>query len=472
VNATDRMLPLSTAEIDLIHQKSIEVMLTSGLWFQSSRARRIFKNHAIRVEGETVFFSEDQIQNALKTVPGKFTLLARNPARNVKIGEECFAFGPSGGSPFILDYDGTVRTSTSKDYEDSLKLTQMLDCIDFNRELVAAVGDIAADNILLYELFTSIKLTDKPLDCSTGDGVDLLAILFGISKEQMKDTAPGKAYAIATANPLSPLGMSAHESDTLMDICQFNVAVAISPMPMAGMTAPTTLPGLLITQNCEILGAIVLSQLVNPGCPVLYGCIGTVTNMKNATAPIGAPEARIIEYAAAQLAARYGVPTRGDAGLSDANCIDYQAGAESAFHFVNAVRNGLHLMPGLGAMGSWNIGSLEKLVLDSEIAEFTKRLIRPLDFSEENLAVDIINKVGPRGSYIAETHTFNNFRKEFYNPVLFNRIPYDNWKIAGKVGILEKARQKVAELLNSYQAPDLAKSLLIDLDKHVESHYI
>jgi len=466
------MLSLSTGELELIHQKSMEVMHNSGLWFQSSRAREIFKSHAIRVEGETVFFTEDQIQNALKTVPKKFTLLARNSARNVGIGEDCFAFGPSGGSPFILDSDGTVRESTSKDYENSLKLTQMLDCIGFNRELVAAVGDIAADNILLYELFTSMKITDKPVDCSIAVGVDLLAILFGISKENMKDTSQGKAYAIATANPLSPLGISAHESDALIDICQYNVAVAISPMPMAGMTAPTTLPGLLITQNCEILGAIVLAQLVNPGCPVLYGCIGTVTNMKNACASIGAPEARIIEYASAQLARRYGVPTRGDAGLSDANCIDYQAGAEAAFHFVNAVRNGLHLMPGLGAMGGWNIGSLEKLVLDAEIAEFTKRLIRPLEFSEESLAVEVIKKVGPRGSYIAEPHTFTNFRKEFYNPVLFNRMPYDNWKTAGKVDSLEKARQKVAELLNNYQAPDLERSLEKDLEKYTEKHYV
>ncbi|ATW26504.1 trimethylamine methyltransferase family protein [Candidatus Formimonas warabiya] len=468
----DRLLPLRKEEIELVHHKSLEVMDKTGMWFQSSRAREIFQKHGVRVEGEFVYFTEDQIQDALKTVPPKFTLLARNSARNMPVGEGYFAFGPSGGSPFILDYDGTMRVSTSEDYENSLKLTQMLDCVDFNRELVASGGDIAADNILLYELFASIKMTDKPLDCTLAEGVGLLAILFGISKEKMKDTGQGIAYAIGTANPLSPLGMSAHESDTLIDICRYNVAVAISPMPMAGMTAPSTLPGLLITQNCEILGALVLSQLVNPGCPVLYGCIGTITNMRNACAPIGAPEARLIEYASAQLASWYGVPARGDVGLSDANCLDFQAGAESAFHFVNAVRNGLHLLPGLGAMGSWNIGSLEKMVLDAELAAYTKRLLRPLEFSEENMAVSLIKKVGPRGSFIAEEHTFHHFRREFYDSVLFSRIPYENWEQQGKKDVLDNAHKKVREMLNDYQPPDLEGSLEKDLEKYTDTHYV
>ena len=91
-----------------------------------------------------------------------------------------------------------------------------------------------------------------------------------------------------------------------MELCSAGIALAISPMPIAGMTAPCTIPGLLISQNCEILGTLVLTQLINPGCPVLYGCIGTVANMRYANAPIGTPETRMIELASSQIARFYG----------------------------------------------------------------------------------------------------------------------------------------------------------------------
>ncbi|HZK85977.1 MAG TPA: trimethylamine methyltransferase family protein [Desulfosporosinus sp.] len=468
----DRMTALTTENLKLIHEKTIEILSDTGIWFQSASARAIFKDHGFKVKEETVFFTEKDIQKALKTIPVKFKVVARNPNRTLEIGGNSITFGPSGGSPFILDYDGILRKGTSKDCQDSIKIAHSLEDFGFNRGLTTSEGDIHPQNVQLYQLLTAMKLTDKPLDCPTPDGIDLLSILFGISKKKMhEDAIQGKAYALSYINPISPLGLSEHESDRLVALCQYGVALGISPMPMAGMTAPCTLPGLLVSQNCEILGTMVLAQLVNPGCPLLYGCIGTITDMRHVSGPIGAPESRIIESASAQLAGFYGLPTRGDAGLTDSNSVDFQAGSESTLHFVNAVRSGINLLPGLGAMGSWNVGSLEKLVLDAEIAGYTKRLLRPLEFTEETLAVDLIKKVGQRGAFISEEHTYNHFRTEFYDPMVFLRTPYDLWKQEGGKEARDSAHNKVLEILENYKQPYLGKSLEIDLDKYAREHY-
>jgi len=467
----DQLQPLTRENLEFIHKKTINILGRTGMWFQSEEARNVFQHHGFKVKGELVYFSEEQIYRALSTVPDKFTLIARNPKHTRKVSLNNYILGPSGGSPFILDHNGNLRRGTSKDCEDSIKIGQSLDIMDFNRGLVTSEGDIHPADVPLFQLLTAIKLTDKPLDCPTVDGIGLLNILFGISKEKMQeDASKGIAHALSYINPVSPLGLSSHESCRMAELCKFGVALAISPMPMAGTTAPCTLPGLLVSQNCEILACIVLTQLFNPGCPVMYGCIGTITDMKYVSGAIGAPESRIIEYASAQIAKYYGIPARGNVGLTDANSVNFQAGAESAFHFVNSVRCGINLLPGLGAMGSWNIGSLEKLVLDAEIAGYVKRLLTPLEFTEETVVSDLINRVGSRGSFITEEHTFNHFRQEFYQPKVFSRETYESWIKEGKELIAE-AHGRVKDVLINFCAPDLDISIKKDLDKYAAAHY-
>jgi trimethylamine---corrinoid protein Co-methyltransferase len=404
-------------------------------------------------------------------VPSTFLIKARNPKHNVRVGDSSFVFKPSGGSPFILDHRGRIRPSTAKDCRDSIKISHSLPDISINRSLIVA-GDIPPENVPLYHMLTAIKLSDKPLDCISVKGAGLLSILYGVSENKLKqDASDGIAHALSYINPTSPLMLSKHESERLIGLCQGGVALAVSPMPLAGMTAPCTLPGLLLSQNCEIIGTIVLSQLVNPGCPVLYGCIGTITEMKNVGSPIGTPESRVIEFAAAQLAEFYKIPSRGDAGLTDSNCVDFQAGAESLFQFINAVRCGIHILPGLGALGNWNIGSLEKLVLDAEIARYVKRYIRPMDFNSETMAVELIQKMGSKGNYIVEEHTLINFRKEFYSTQLFNRDTFSIWNNKGHKDSYDRAHEEIEKIIDSYTAPDLDIAIERDLEKFAQEHY-
>lgn len=464
----ERMCPLSESDLEKVHSKTVEILTSTGMRVESEKVLEIFRQKGFRVDNHTVYFTEKSIEQAVEAAPECFTIRARNLKNNLKVGGVNFAFAPTGIAPFFMEASGAQRAATSADCINFLKLAQSFDVIGYNRQAVLA-ADIPQEGNSLWHLLGEIKYTDKPCQIYDEYCLQLVCTAFGITPRKMKeDGEQGIHYALGGVNPVSPLFLTAEQSDRLLLLAEHKVPVVIASMPTAGMSAPCTLPGLLIAQNCENLGSIVLSQLVSPGAPVIYGTIGTITHMKTGSAPIGAPETRILERASAQIARFYRLPSRGDCGLTDSLDADFQAGVESALQFYNTVSCGINLLPGIGELGSWLHGSLEKFVLDCEIAGYVQRMIRPLEFTEENMACDLIKKVGSLGSYICEMHTFKHFRDEFYEPIVFQRTVYERWEQEGRKDLKERARDRVQALLENYEKPDIDPELERDLEKYVK----
>lgn len=464
----ERFCPLSERDLESVHTKTVDILTNTGMLVESERARNVFQQHGLPVDGRTVLFTEKVIEEAVESAPESFTIRARNPKNNLRVGGDSFALGPTGIAPFFMEPNGVQRPAVKGDCINFLKLSQSSELISFNRQAVLA-ADVPQEDNHFWHLLEELKYTDKPCQVYDENSLQLVAMAFGITPNKMKEDAQkGIHYALGGINPVSPLFLTADQSDLVILLAEHGVPFVIAAMPAAGMSAPCTLPGVLITQNAENLGTLVLSQLLNPGAPVIYGAIGTITHMKTGGTPIGAPEARLLERASAQIARFYKLPSRGDCGLTDSFVADFQAGAESALQFYNTVSCGLNLLPGIGELGSWLSASLEKFVLDCEIAGYVMRMIRPLEFTEENMAVDLIKKVGPSGSYIGEMHTFQHFRAEFYEPVLFQRTVYDRWVQDGKKDITERAEAQVRELLENYEKPDIDPQLEKDLESFAE----
>jgi len=294
----------------------------------------------------------------------------------------------------------------------------------------------------------------KPFSCQHTEGIPMLEAYYGKTAGKMRESARnGLAYGISYINPLSPLAMSGYEADKLIRFCRAGIAVAISPMALCGMTAPCTLEGLVVQQAAEILGGVVLSQLVSEGAPVLYGCLGAITNMRNMFAPVGAPECRIVENAGAQMARFYGIPSRSLVGMTDANEIDFQCGAESMLNFFTAAHSGVNVLTGIGSYANWMIASFEKMILDAECAAYAERLLRPLSFTDERAAAGLIKSVGPHGSYITEEHTLEHFHGEFSETDIFERQPYDKYVSDGRHTVKDKVSKRIDEILANYKPP-------------------
>ena len=464
----DRVPFLEKDDLQKIHEKSVELLATTGYRFaESERAIEIFTKHGFTTEGDVVFFDEEKIRKAISTVPSSFRVRALNPDNDFELGSGKFGFSNNAAPAFILDPDGTRREAVKNDYIRFLQIAQQLDVIS----LVRPMWDVKdkPGGHFSWMIRWGLEYTDRVISGSSKEDVELVAMAFGLTKAQMREqAAEGISHMMGLTSPRSPLTLEKGNCDFCIDQADWGAACKISPVPMAGMTGPITLPGLIILQNAEVLGPMVLSQLVNPGAPVVYGVLSTPTDMMTTVAPTAAPEVTgPIMRAGLQMAKYYGVPARMDAANTDSCACDFQAGAESAFLFVNAVRSGSNIIAGLGSLESRGMGSLEKLVLDAELAEYVKAMLKPLQFTEETMAVDLIKEMGRDANYIISDHTLRHFR-EVYQPKIFQRNAYSVWSESGKKDALMLAAERVQALLNSYTKPDiLPQSVIDDLEKYM-----
>ncbi|MBU8909789.1 MAG: trimethylamine methyltransferase family protein [Desulfobacterales bacterium] len=466
----DRMQELSTRNMEKIHDAAMDLLKNTGVSFNEKEALEIFKANGHRVEGATVFFEESDIQKALKTAPRRFTVHARNPEKNVEIGDDDFVFLPGYGAPFVMDAQGNQRQATMEDYDNFCKLIQTSPYINMNGWMMVEPADMPHETVHLDLNLSNMLLCDKPFMGSPVsrqgalDGIEMAGILWGGKKNIMD-----KTVSVSMINSLSPLQFADEMIGSLIELARHNQACVVASLIMAGGSGPVTLDGVLALQNAEILAGITLAQLVRPGAPVIYGSTSSAMDMKTGALSIGAPELSKNIHLVAQMARFYNLPSRSGGGLTDALCADAQAGAESAIALSTAVRSGVNfILHSCGILGSYIAMSFEKFLVDEEVCGMVRNMIRPLALTDDSIDIDVIKEVGIGGQYLTHPKTFKLCRTEFFMPTLMSRKNPDAWAKDGKKHINQIAEDKVAQRLASYEKPDIDPKIEKQLTQYVE----
>jgi trimethylamine--corrinoid protein Co-methyltransferase len=365
----DSMPCLTQAEAGLVHQKSLELLSRIGFRFsESARAIDIFRRHDFRVDGDVVYFSERQIAQALATIPSSFLVRAPGARKDFVLGKGLTVFSNAAAPAFIHDAVLGRRLAEKDDFIAFLMIAQQLPLIKLIRPMFDVADKPAGKFSWLIRW--ALEYSDKAISGSSLTDLQLVAAAFDLSKKAMRRQASdGTVHVVGVCNPKSPLTLERSNTDFCIDQADWGAAIKISPVPVAGMTGPVSLPGLIILQNAEILGPLVLAQLVNPGVPVLYGVLATTTDFRSMNIAAASPELTgALFRAGTQMAAWYGLPSRVDVCNTNACSIDWQAGAESSLMLANALWSGADLCASLGSLESRGIGSLDKLVLDHDLA--------------------------------------------------------------------------------------------------------
>jgi trimethylamine:corrinoid methyltransferase-like protein len=466
----DRMQELSEQNMKKIHSAAMDLLKDTGVSFKDEEALEIFKANGHRVEGTLVFFEESDIQKALKTAPKRFTVHARNPEKNVEIGEDDFVFLPGYGAPFIMDAQGNQRQATMEDYDNFCKLVQTSPYIDMNGWMMVEPSDMPHETVHLDLNLSNMLLCDKPFMGSPVsrqgalDGIEMAGILWG-GKENIMD----KTVSVSLINSLSPLQFSDEMTGALIELARHNQACIVTSLIMAGGSGPVTLDGVLALQNAEILAGVTLAQLVRPGVPVIYGSSSSAMDMKTGALSIGAPELSKNIHLVAQMARFYNLPSRSGGGLTDALAVDAQAGAESALALSTAARSGVNfILHACGILGSYIAMSFEKFIVDEEVCGMVKNMFKPLALTDESIDLDVIKEVGIGGQYLTHPKTFQLCRTEFFLPGLMSRKNPDAWAKAGKERIDQIAEDKVGQRLASYEKPEIDPTIEKQLMEYVE----
>ncbi|MCK4832057.1 MAG: trimethylamine methyltransferase family protein [Anaerolineales bacterium] len=446
---------LGQSDIERIHRTSMQVLAEIGVLFPNQEALAIFEKHGVKVDGQKVFLTEDQAMEAIAQAPAQFTIHARNSERNVLIGDGVPVLAPGYGAPFIVDLDVGKRPATMDDYHKLAKLAHALPNQDLSGHLMAEPADMPPKTVHLQMLHASMLHSDKPFigsaEGSTGarHTMEMASILFG-------EKVGERPLTIGLINSLSPLGYSSEMLEALMVYAHHRQPVIVAALSMAGSTGPITLAGVLVHQNAELLAGITLTQLINPGTPVVYGSTSTNLDMKTGGLIIGGPELSMMIGAHADLCRYYGLPSRSGGALTDSHTPDAQAGYESMFSLMTTFQSGIDVvLQAGGILSSYLSFSYEKFVLDDEICGLVRHWLKGIPVNEETLAFPVIAQAGPGGNYMMEMHTLDRCRTEFWQPAVSSRDGIESWMAAGRPDAAHRARQRWQKLVAEHQDPPL-----------------
>lgn len=447
------LINLDQTSLDNIHQYSLDLLKDTGIRFPGDKALALFKKHGIRVDGSMVHFEEKDIRQALQTVPAAFTLESRNPSRNIRIGENNYVMAPGYGPPFIIEPTGEKRDAARADVETFCKLVQTSKYLDFNSAMVVQPRDAPPATAHLDILLATITLTDKPL---MGSSVSESAACDSLKLAEMIWGRLDRPVMLSLINSLSPLQYAQESVEALMIFAEAGQPAIIHSACMLGLTGPITIAGSLVVSNATTLAGICLAQLINPGTPLVYGLGGSPVDMRTGEYVNASPENAKSVALASAMGKYYNMPCRGQGALTESFSLDYQAGMESAVMLTVAALSGIHVgLHSCGTYGAMIAMSFEKFIADEDLCGVVKELMKPLELTDDALALDLIKEMGTSGNYLMQDHTLNRCRTEFFLPDLGIRTLHNNWlemeprEITARAGILLEKR------LAEYQKPEI-----------------
>lgn len=459
-----RYRPATAEDLDKIHQATCEVLETTGFEILEPSAFRLFRDIADSVDSEkrVVTLKESTIKDLISNAPSVITLYGRKEGQDVTLGAGKVHYGTGGTALNIHDYENNdAKPAKLKDLADVARLVDVLENIHLLL-LPTYPNEIEFENIDVNRFLTGLVYTSKHImgGVYTKQGIqDVIAMAEEIagSPEALRE----RPIISMIACGISPLRLDSKYGAFMMEIAKQGIPLAVPVEPLCGATSPATLAGNLLIQNCDSLINVMLTQLVNPGTPVIYGCVATSTDMRDLGYLGGPVESGMLNAGAAQLAQYYGLPYYGTAGISDSKTLDAQSGYESAINnLLVGLAGGDFIHDAAGLMEFAMTVSREKLVIDNEILGMVLRAVRGIEVNDDTLATELIKKVGPGGNFIATRHTRKNLKKEHYRPQLSNRDKRKVWKSNGALTTAEAAHEKVTEILGQEPKHYLGEELV------------
>jgi trimethylamine--corrinoid protein Co-methyltransferase len=458
---------LSDELVEQIIAEGLELLIDPGVRVHNKEALELLGDAGADVDLETQIakIPEPIVRQALATRPSEFYLYDLNGERVVHYGGDSVQFDPGSAAITILDSETQEqRVPVTDDFVKFVKLVETIPQLDAQSTAMIC-ADVPEEIGDLYRLYLALNYMRKPI--ITGafrkdtwwTMKDMLVAMVG-SEEALAE----KPVAVFDVCPSPPLLWSDLTCQNMIDCARYSIPSELVSMPLAGATAPVTLAGAVVQHTAECLSGVTICQLAQEGAPIVWGGSPAAFDMREGTTPMGAVGTWMIDSAYTQVGKALGMPTHAYLGMSDAKVVDAQCGLESAGGAILAALAGVNMVSGAGMMDFESCQSYEKLVIDAEIIGMAKRLIEGVVARDEPIALGLMRKLGHRADYLAQTHTLKWFDKELYIPsAVIDRGSLDAWKRKGSKTAWERAKDRVNELLASYQPPSITDELRTEL---------
>jgi len=285
------------------------------------------------------------------------------------------------------------------------------------------------------------------------DSLDMVRILFGDRFEK------GQCYLTNIINVNSPLVMDDTMLAALKIYARGGQAVAITPFLIAGATGPSTIAANLVQGLAESMAGAALTQLINPGTPVLAGFLSSATNMRTG-APARGPEPMLAVIGMGQLIRRLGIPMRGGGSYSTSKLPDAQAGQEAASFMMSTALAGANFA--IHSAGSYEGGlcvSYEKFVMDADNAAIVQRMMEGITVNDDEMGLDAFREVGIGSHFLGSAHTLARYKDVFLESSISDSASFEQWTESGGQDAATRANRVWKQMLHDYELPALDASL-------------
>lgn len=460
----DRLAPATAARLE---EAALAILERTGIEIPVAEALDLLRDAGAAVDGSRVRIPERLVARALETAPRQVTLHDRAGQPAIALTGDAAFFGPGSDCLNVLDHrTGERRRATSADLRDGLTLADALPNMDFvmSMFLPSDLDQALADR---HQAAAMLAVTRKPIVLVTYelsgmlDALEMAEIVAG-GREAHAERPHVAVYINVTR------GLLCNEDAVrkLLVCAERGVPALWIPVTSGGTTGPITLAGTIAVNTAGILAGVVLAQLAREGAPVVVpGFGGDSLDLRTMVDPYCGPEPKGV---AASLAHRWGLPMFSLGGGADSKVVDGQAAAEASLTMLADALAGGHLVHDSGYLESGLTGSLAQLVVCDEIAGWIRALLRPVDTSDEALALDLVDELGVDGSFLETDHTLTRYRERWY-PALFDRRGYEPWRAAGATTLAQRAAARVDELLGSHVPtpldPDVERAVRAVVDR-------
>ncbi len=462
---------LSAEQVEQIHEASMHILENIGLRWLDEETLDLWEKAGAKVDRtrQHVWLDRQLVMALVSSAPPSFTWRARNPERNLVVGENAINFIPAMGAVYAANRDIGRRPGVTQDYENLLKLIQMCNSLHTAGTGFVELHDVEVSFRHLRRQLMGYTLSDKAMwaflhgRIICEDYLNMARLVFG------DDLTRGGPVTGGVVNVNSPLVFDKRMLGGLITMARAGQFVIVTPFVLAGAMSPVTLAAAAAQQNAEALAGIALTQLVRPGAPVVYGAFLTNVDMKSGAPSFGSPEGALAIGMGAQMARRYNLPHRGSGTLTSSNIVDVQAAIESAWTLWPTVLAHTNLIVhAAGWLESGLTMSFEKFIIDVENLAMMYQFLQDVEVSDTTLALESIAEIGPGGHHFGTLHTRARFETAFYNPFLADRRNYDAWQEAGALDMVQRAYTVWQQLLEQYEAPPLDINIREALEDYVD----
>ena len=462
---------LSGNQLKALHDATMEVLSEVGIKIMHNDALEMVKGNGCDVDydKQVVKIPEDVLTKYVRMAPSEIRLCGRDPKYDIFLNasDDVYVMGGAGALNY-LDLDGNRKPSTMKALEDFTRLEDTLENMDIAHFLLTPqdIEQQGHEMLLFAHMLKNNTRNFYALvgGCRKGLEFELeMAAVCAGSIEKVSE----RPFFVGGLCIESPLTQRSGFVEELWACGEFNIPVYVEADAIAAGTTPFTIAGCAVEVNANVLAAIALAQMKNPGAPCIYSSSSGILDMRSLDFAGSAPESTLLHMASTQLAHYYNLPYYG-ANTPDSKLPDAQMGYEAMQHFMGLAMAGCNIIHvAIGNLEMMKLASFEACLIANEMLGATFRFLQGMDCSPEAIGVEVFKEVGHESRFLDTMHAVKYCRsKERWEPRLTDRNSWDAWmQQTGGKDMAQRAKKEARKILKEHHPEYVTKEQAKEIDR-------